>query len=124
MSQRLLRHVRHKRLGFPQATRTPKRTEPALTVGQIALLDVFEGMPDVRRKQGRRQKLPLCLALFTLAVTAGNQGFLAIGDWLKSYKQLFQELFEVDIIPSYSTIRRSLLPLDYKEYSARLAQCE
>ena len=32
-SQRLLRHVRHKRLGKPQATRTPKRTEPALTVG-------------------------------------------------------------------------------------------
>ncbi len=34
-SHRLLRHVRHKRLGSPQATRTPKRTEPAVTVGQI-----------------------------------------------------------------------------------------
>jgi len=91
-------------------------------MSQIALLDVFEGMADARRKQGRRHGLPLCLALFTLAVAAGNQGFLAIGDWLKSYKQQLKELFEVDIIPSYSTIRRSLLPLDYKEYSARLAQ--
>jgi len=28
----------------------------------------------------------------------------------------------VDILPSYSTIRRALLFLDYEEYSARLAQ--
>ena len=28
-SDRLLRHVRHKCLGKPQATRTPKRTEPS-----------------------------------------------------------------------------------------------
>ena len=31
-------------------------------------------------------------------------------------------MFEVDILPSYSTIWRALLFLDYKEYSARLAQ--
>jgi hypothetical protein len=40
-------------------------------------------MTDKRRKQGTRHSLQLCLALFTLAVAAGNQGFLAIGDWLK-----------------------------------------
>jgi hypothetical protein len=91
-------------------------------MSQIALLDVFEGMPDCRRKQGRRHSLQLCLALFTLAVAAGNRGFLAIGDWLKSYKQPLKELFEVDLLPSYSTVRRALLSLDYKEYSCRLTQ--
>ncbi len=91
-------------------------------MAEIALVSVFAGLPDRRRKQGRRHSLPLCLALFTLAVAAGNQGFLAIGDWLKSYKQQLKELFEVDILPYYSTIRRALLSLDYKEYSARLAQ--
>ncbi len=69
-----------------------------------------------------RHSLRLCLALFTLAVAAGNQGFLAIGDWLKSYKQQLKELFCIDRIPSYSTVRRALLSLDYKEYSTRLAQ--
>ncbi len=64
-------------------------------MSQIALLDVFDGMPDVRRKQGRRHSLQLCLALFTLAVAAGNQGFLAIGDWLKSYSRQLKELFGV-----------------------------
>ena len=32
------------------------------------------------------------------------------------------ELFGVERLPSYSTIRRTLLAIDYKEYSARLAQ--
>ena len=78
-------------------------------------------MPDHRRKQGTRHSLQLCLALFTLAVAAGNHGFLAIGDWLKSYRVELQEIFEVERIPSYSTIRRALLSLDYEEYSAKLA---
>jgi len=89
---------------------------------EIAILEVFTGFPDRRRKQGKRQALPLCLALFTLAVAAGNQGFLAIGDWLKSYKQQLKELFCVARIPSYSTKRRALLSIDYKEYSCRLAR--
>ena len=58
-------------------------------MAEIALVGIFAGLPDRRRKQGRRHSLPLCLALFTLAVAAGNQGFLAIGDWLKSYQQPF-----------------------------------
>ncbi len=90
-------------------------------MSQIALLDVFEGMPDVRRKQGRRHSLQLCLALFTLAVAAGNQGFLAIGDWLNSYSRQLKELFAVERLPSYSTIRRALLSIDYEDYSCRLA---
>ena len=85
-------------------------------MAEIALVNIFADLPDPRRKQGRRHPLPLCLALFTLAVAAGNQGFLAIGDWLKSYKQPLTELFEVNLLPSYSTIRRALLSLDYKDY--------
>ncbi len=91
-------------------------------MAEIALVEVFTGLPDRRRKQGQRHSLQLCLALFTLAVAAGNQGFLALGDWLKSYKQQLKELFCVERIPSYSTVRRALLSLDYKEYSGRLAQ--
>ena len=90
-------------------------------MSEIAIVEAFSGMPDHRRKQGTRHSLQLCLALFTLAVTAGNQGFLAIGDWLKSYSEELKELFEVRRIPSYSTIRRALLGLDYEDYSVRLA---
>ncbi|PSN18917.1 DDE transposase family protein [filamentous cyanobacterium CCP5] len=81
-------------------------------------------MPDVRNPSGQRHQLALCLALFTLAVTAGNRGFLAIGDWLKSYLQDLIELFKPpkQRLPSYSTIRRVLLTLDYQAYSTALAR--
>ena len=63
--------------------------------------------------------MTLCLALFTLAVTAGNRGFLAIGDWLNSYRQDLLETVPTTeaALPSYSTIRRGLGNVDYPAYS-------
>jgi len=91
---------------------------------RLEILEAFAEMPDVRNPSGQRHQLALCLALFTLAVTAGNRGFLAIGDWLKSYRQDLLELFKPpkQRLPSYSTIRRVLLTLDYQAYSSALAR--
>lgn len=89
---------------------------------QVAIVEAFSDMPDARRGQGKRHTVPLCLAIFTLAVVAGNQGFLAIGDWVDSNRAALRKLFEVDRLPSYSTIRRVLLHQNYQEYSARLAR--
>ena len=50
-------------------------------MSQIAIIEAFAELEDPRRA-GQRHALPLCLALFTLAIAAGNQGFLAIGDWM------------------------------------------
>jgi hypothetical protein len=66
---------------------------------EIGILETFEGMRDQRRRPGTRHSLQLCLALFTLAVAAGNQGFLAIGDWLNYHALELKELFGVDRIP-------------------------
>ncbi|MGF1517209.1 MAG: transposase family protein [Nodosilinea sp.] len=98
------------------------RTEPA--VERIEILEAFVELPDVRRAAGKRHQMALCLALFTLAVTAGNRRFIAIGDWLKSYRSELIELFNPpkQRLPSYSTIRRVLLKLDYSDYSAALAR--
>jgi hypothetical protein len=98
------------------------RTESA--VERIEILEAFADLPDVRRAAGKRHHMALCLALFTLAVTAGNRGFIAIGDWLKSYRSELIALFKPpkQRLPSYSTIRRVLLKLDYSDYSAALAR--
>lgn len=92
-------------------------------MSEIAILEAFMDLPDPRRTSGQRHQKALCLALFTLAIVAGNRGFLAIGDWLKGYKEELISLFAPDKnrLPSYSTIRRVLLQTDYQEYSARLA---
>jgi hypothetical protein len=89
----------------------------------LAIVETFDGLPDCRRGAGRRHDQRLCLALFTLAIAAGCRGFLSIDDWLKSYHGELLELFspEKSRLPSYSTIRRVLLELDYEAYSQCLA---
>ncbi|PSP22227.1 MAG: hypothetical protein BRC52_04735 [Cyanobacteria bacterium SW_5_48_44] len=52
-------------------------------MSELALVDVFEQMPDSRRKQGTRHSLQWCLAWFSQAVAARNRGFLSMGDWLQ-----------------------------------------
>ncbi len=73
---------------------------------QAAILKAFADLPDPRRRAGQRHNLPLCLALFTLAVAAGNQGFMAVGDWIRAYQTQLLDLLGVEKrrLPSYSTI--------------------
>lgn len=93
-------------------------------MSSLAIVEAFVGLPDARRGEGRRHEQALCLALFTLAVSAGCQGFLAIDDWLVSYRTELLELFHPakSRLPSYSTIRRIMLKLDYQAYSSCLGQ--
>ena len=85
-------------------------------MAEIALVDVLAGLPDRRRKQGTRNSLQLCLALFTLAVAAGNQGFLAIGGWLKLYKQQLNYLLETDNTQMFCQEERLKLQSDHPSY--------
>ena len=90
----------------------------------LAIIEAFRELPDLRRGAGRRHDQALCLALFTLSVSAGCRGFIAISDWLNSYRAELLTLFKPskDRLPSYSTIRRVLLNIDYKAYSLCLAK--
>nr|WP_230844455.1 ISAs1 family transposase [Gloeobacter morelensis] len=90
---------------------------------QFAIFKAFENIPDPRRGAGRRHPLPLCLTIFTMAVVAGNRGFLAIDDWVKANSEALIELFEIEKerLPSYSTLRRVLMHIDYQQYATSLA---
>ena len=107
----------------PKPQQLTQRQKPT-SEERIEILEVFAGLPDPRRKRGKRHQGKLCLALFTLAVIAGNRGFLAIGDWLTCYQTELIDLFkpECNRLPSYSTIRRCLLHLNYQDYAACLAE--
>lgn len=76
---------------------------------QLAIVEAFSDLIDTRCGTGKRHQQALCLAMFTVAVAAGNKGFLAIGDWLKAHKAELVKLFQPPKgrIPSYSTIRRT-----------------
>jgi hypothetical protein len=93
-------------------------------MSSLTLLEAFADLPDTRRGAGQRHKQSLCLAMFTLAVCAGCRGFIAIGDWIESYRADLVALFQPkkERLPSYSTIRRVLLELDAASYGACLAR--
>jgi DDE_Tnp_1-associated len=93
-------------------------------MSSLTLLEAFADLPDTRRGAGQRHKQPLCLALFTLAICAGCRGFIAIGDWIESYRADLVALFQPEKgrLPSYSTIRRVLLELDARSYGACLTR--
>lgn len=61
------------------------RLEPSAKC--IEIFRAFVDLPDVRNTSSTRYQMALCLALFTLAVTAG------IGDQLKSYRSDLITLF-------------------------------
>ena len=88
----------------------------SLATDRIEMLEAFAALPDVRHSSGKRYQMALCLALFTLAVTAGNRRFIAIDDWLKSCQRELIALFHPpkQPLPSYSTIPT----LNYQTYSA------
>lgn len=92
-------------------------------MSSVAIVEAFRELPDLRRTAGLRHDQALCLALFTLAIAAGCRGFLSIQDWLSSYRSELLALFmpPKERLPSYSTIRRVLLELDYEAYSRCLA---
>lgn len=90
----------------------------------LAIVEAFQDLPDPRRGAGRRHDQALCLALFTLSVSAGCRGFIAISDWLNSYRAELLDLFapSKNRLPSYRTIRRVWLNLDDEAYSLCLAK--
>ena len=91
---------------------------------QIAIIQAFAELPDARRRAGMRHNQTLCLALFTLAIAAGNKGFLAMGDWLKAYQEELLVMFKPykNRLPSYSTIRRVMLKTDIEKYGECLSK--
>jgi hypothetical protein len=83
-----------------------------------SLPDFFADIPDPRRAQGRRHRLPTVLAIATAATLCGMRGYLAISDWAKSLGQKARERFGCRyenrryIVPSLSIIRDVLIRVE------------
>jgi len=78
----------------------------------------FSKIPDPRRAQGRRHRLPTVLAIAAGAVLCGMRGYRAISDWAESLSQTSRERFKCNrkngsyIVPSMSVIRDVLIRVD------------
>jgi len=77
-------------------------------INTLAIVEAFRDLPDTRRKAGLRHDQALCLALFTLAISAGCRGFISINDWLHSYQE--------DWIPSQTLPKWDITVIPLERY--------
>lgn len=91
-----------------------------LTADQMrALPEFFMDLPDPRRAQGRRHRLPTVLALAAAAVLCGMRGYKAIADWAHSLGPKARQRFRCRrsqdgryLVPSESILRDVLIRVD------------
>ena len=90
---------------------------------RIPLVEVFAVVPDPRARRGVRHGLSGVLTLAAAAVLAGAKSLLAVGEWVAEADRdaLSQLGISPDVVlPSESTIRRTLAGLDANDREARL----
>ena len=111
--QALLTHPDREHL---QLTGAPKIM---LTAAQMRTLpDFFNDIPDPRRAQGRRHRLPVVLAIAAGAILCGMRGYKAIAGWAEDLGKQARERFGCRreggryLVPSESIIRDVLVRVD------------
>jgi len=92
----------------------------------MSLPQLFLDIPDPRRGQGRRHRLPTVLAIAAGAVLCGMRGYRALSDWADSLGQKARARFlcRVEngrrVVPSESTIRNVLIRVDPEDLDRAL----
>ena len=90
------------------------------------LARLFHDIPDPRRAQGRRHRLPAVLAIATGAILCGMRGYKAIADWAQSLSPKARARFRCRrvgrryVVPSESIIRDVLIRVDPVELDRAL----
>jgi len=84
------------------------------------IFDYFSLVPDPRRGEGQRHSLELCLIIVLMSVMSGYNGYRAIGDFIERNKEDLLLYFKPkkDRLPTFFTIRRILLVMDFGAFSA------
>lgn len=82
----------------------------------MTLLESLAQVPDFRHPRGRRHELSLALACILLGTLSGAKTWRDFGDFVKRHRAVLLEHLrpQKDRLPSYSTLRRVLLGLNYQ----------
>ena len=87
--------------------------------GVKSIIEYFAEVPDLRRKAGQRHEQTFVLLLTLMSTMSGYIGYRAIGDFIKRNKGALLEHFKPkkERLPSFYTVRRVLLGIDFQEVS-------
>jgi hypothetical protein len=82
-----------------------------------SLIDYLKEIPDERDPHGRRHPLCLILLIIIMAIISGDWGYRGMGRFVERHRRELIEILQISRaeLPSYSTIRRIMLNLDYEK---------
>lgn len=85
-----------------------------------SLIEQLRQVEDFRTTDGRRHPLWLVLILVIMGTMSGYIGYRAWGDFVKRHRRTLIEIFrrQKHGVPSYSTIRRVLMGVDFDQLVA------
>ncbi len=88
------------------------------------LIEQLRQVKDFRVKDGQRHPLWLVLLFVIMGTMSGYVGYRAWGDFVKRHRRILIEMFGVQKhgVPSYSTIRRILMGVDFDTFAATFNQ--
>ena len=80
-----------------------------------SLIDYLKQIPDERKAGGRRHPLWLILLIIILGIMSGYWGYRGLGRFLERHRRQLITTLKIPQarVPSYSTIRRVMMSLDY-----------
>jgi hypothetical protein len=80
-----------------------------------SLIDYLQQIPDPRHPNGRRHPLWLILLLIIMGIMSGYWGYRSLGTFVERHRRALIKTFKISgaTVPSYSTIRRVLMDIDY-----------
>lgn len=81
------------------------------------LIDYLKLISDPRKKKGTRHPLWLVLLIIIMGMMSGYCGYRQLGRFIERHRKSLIELLNIPQarVPSYSTLRRVMLNLDYLE---------
>lgn len=84
-----------------------------------SIVAMFDALPDCRRGQGQRHNKTFILLITLMATMSGYHGYRAIGDFITRNRTALLKHFRPhkDRLPTFDTVRRLLLVLDFDQLS-------
>jgi len=88
---------------------------------QNTLIEELNELKDPRRGQGKRHPLSMLILIAIMASMSGYHGYRATEDFIKANRDELIAVFEPkkDRLPSFQTIRRALMAIDFNEFSLK-----
>lgn len=89
-----------------------------------SLMEQRRQVEDFRTTDGRRNPLGLVLLYVIMGIMSGDVGYRAWGDFVKRHRQVLIKTFGIQKpgVPSYSTIRRIVMGVDFDKLAATFNQ--